>query len=90
MGGISISRTYIQSSLKGGKAAKGSKYKIGDIVMLKSGGPSMTVDGIREHDGRIYCHWFAGNKLHEGVFSPDAIDLEVELNPLKKLKDEGR
>lgn len=60
-----------------------SKYKTGDIVRLKSGGPGMTVEYVHQ-DGRIFCHWFAGNKLEAGSFEPDAIDLEDDLNPLKK------
>ena len=69
--------------------ARKSKYKIGDIVRLKSGGPSMTVESIRDSDGDIYCHWFAGDKLHAGVFSPEAIGPEDELDPLNKLRRSG-
>jgi uncharacterized protein YodC (DUF2158 family) len=34
--------------------------KVGDVVMLKSGGPTMTVEWI-EGD-RAGCNWFAGTK----------------------------
>jgi uncharacterized protein YodC (DUF2158 family) len=68
---------------------KETKYKIGDIVRLKSGGPSLTVHAIHP-DGNIACHWFAGNKLEYGVFTPDSIGLEDELDPLKKLGKAGR
>jgi uncharacterized protein YodC (DUF2158 family) len=70
--------------------SKEATYKIGDIVRLKSGGPSMTVDSIGERDGRIWCHWFAGNKLETGGFSPESIGLEDEIDPLKKLGKSGR
>lgn len=69
---------------------KEAKYKIGDIVRLKSGGPSMTVNAIRDSDGTIYCHWFAGNKLESGYFNPESIGLEDEIDPLKKLGKSGR
>lgn len=69
---------------------KEAKYKIGDIVQLKSGGPGMTVESIRDRDGKIYCQWFAGNKLESGVFDPEAIGLEVELDPLKGLAKSRR
>ncbi len=85
MAGITISRRYVQTSTKGGAMPTMSKYKMGDIVRLKSGGPGMTVELI-EQSGRIYCHWFSGNKLEGGTFSPDAIDLEDNLDPLKKKK----
>ncbi len=62
---------------------KESKYKIGDIVRLKSGGPSMTVNSILG-DGHIYCHWFAGDKLNSGSFDPESVGLEDEIDPLKK------
>lgn len=45
----------------------------------------MTVESVHQ-DGRIFCHWFAGNKLEGGSFEPDAIDLEDNLDPLKKKK----
>ncbi|OGM16910.1 hypothetical protein A2V61_00990 [Candidatus Woesebacteria bacterium RBG_19FT_COMBO_47_8] len=62
-----------------------SKYKTGDIVRLKSGGPGMTVESVTPM-GDIYCHWFSGNKLEGGSFAPDAIDFEDNLDPLKKKK----
>lgn len=68
---------------------KQAKYKIGDIVRLKSGGPSMTVDAVRD-DGDIFCYWFAGNKLESGRFDPEAIGLEDEIDPLKKIGKSGR
>lgn len=32
------------------------ELKVGDIVQLKSGGPKMTIENIR--DGEICCTWF--------------------------------
>lgn len=34
-----------------------SKFKVGDVVVLKSGGPAMTVGFITEKGG-IRCTWF--------------------------------
>ena len=31
--------------------------KVGDQVVLKSGGPSMTVNTIQD-DGKVWCVWF--------------------------------
>lgn len=83
---ITITRKIRTTLHKGGGMAKTSKYKVGAIVRLKSGGPSMTVNSIRDSDGHVWCSWFAGNKLQSGRFSPDSIGLEDDLDPLKKLK----
>ena len=50
----------------------------------------MTVEEIRGDDEQVCCHWFAGDKLHYGVFSPNAIGPEDELNLLTKLGKSGR
>ena len=42
-----------------------------DFVQLNSGGPHMTVTGIGSENGvrSVWCCWFAGTKLGNGVFS---------------------
>ena len=53
--------------------------KPGDLVILKSGGPVMTVDTVNTDifdDDKvtgILCAWFVGNKLERAQFDPDAI-----------------
>ena len=51
-------------------ATGASGFKVGDLVMLKAGGPVMTVNDVP--DGayvRVYrCQWFAGKKLDSGTF----------------------
>jgi uncharacterized protein YodC (DUF2158 family) len=39
------------------------EIKAGDIVMLKSGGPSMTVVFIEGEEA--YCQWFDAKKEHQ-------------------------
>ena len=56
-----------------------SKYKIGDKVKLKSGGPVMTVHQTSvEHppryQGNYRCQWFAGKKLEEGYFPENSLE----------------
>jgi len=55
------------------------KLKIGDVVELKSGGPTMTVSNI-DKNGQIYCQWFAGeyDKDREGYFPFGSLKLVVE------------
>lgn len=54
-------------------------HKIGDVVVLKSGGPLMTVHDIGDyaHLGfapGVLCVWFDDKKKVEAVFHPDAIE----------------
>jgi uncharacterized protein YodC (DUF2158 family) len=50
------------------------KFVVGDIVMLKSGGPEMTVKETLNLEIESYrCQWFAGKKLDSGVFPADSL-----------------
>jgi len=54
--------------------------KPGDLVVLKSGGPTMTVDAVNTDifdDDKItgiVCVWFVGEKLERVRFDPRALD----------------
>jgi uncharacterized protein YodC (DUF2158 family) len=43
------------------------RFKVGDIVRLKSGGPAMTVQEDLP-GGDFRCQWFGGRKLESGIF----------------------
>jgi uncharacterized protein YodC (DUF2158 family) len=50
-----------------------TQFKAGDVVMLKSGGPKMTIEGIGPYSmgstrDRAKCVWFEGTKRMEAVF----------------------
>lgn len=49
------------------------KFKTGDLVVLRSGGPQMTVKDVA-HNGGYYCQWFAGKKLESGHFEEDSLE----------------
>ncbi len=54
------------------------KFKIGDIVTLKSGSPNMTVNSIGSlsiDEPDIQCTWFMGNKNMSGNFDENALEL---------------
>jgi uncharacterized protein YodC (DUF2158 family) len=57
-----------------------SPLKPGDLVFLRSGGPTMTVDAVNTDifdDDKItgiVCVWFVGEKLERVRFDPRAID----------------
>jgi uncharacterized protein YodC (DUF2158 family) len=63
-------------------------FKSGDLVVLKSGGPTMTVDTVNTDifdDDKItgvLCVWFAGDKLQRVRFDHGAI----EPAPLEKMR----
>ena len=45
-------------------------FKVGDVVMLKSGGPEMTVSETSNFGSgpQAKCQWFGGRKLEDGWF----------------------
>jgi uncharacterized protein YodC (DUF2158 family) len=47
------------------------QFKPGDVVMLKSGGPHMTITEI-EGD-KAWCEWFEGYKSLQGSFKKVAL-----------------
>ena len=54
------------------------KYKKGDIVVLKSGGPNMTVDSYAWHGNyesydTLICYWFDGNDRMAAEFNQEAV-----------------
>lgn len=54
-----------------------SRLKPGDTVMLKSGGPIMTIEQVLDKD-RAACQWFDNGKLSHGVFPLVSLALEDE------------
>lgn len=58
--------------------------KIGDVVCLKSGGPKMTVDHVREdkHAGLVaHCVWHTGRELKYTALPADAFDIVQPSKP---------
>ena len=61
------------------------KFKPGDVVQLKSGGPKMTVSNIDSESGSgttAWCQWFVDKKFVNGSFAAESLRSEQE-------KDEG-
>lgn len=57
------------------------KFKKGDVVVLKSGGPSMTVGAYHENyqgDDRLVCMWFKDGERKAETFYEDQLELETE------------
>ena len=49
------------------------KFKVGDVVQLKSGGPEMTIEGIGD-EGWADCVWFSGLEAKRESFPLDALE----------------
>ena len=50
------------------------EIKTGDIVTLKSGGPTMTVDRQAKDIRNDYtCIWFVGNEMRSGSFHKESL-----------------
>src|SRR6266702_7858394 len=66
-------------------------FKSGDLVVLKSGGPTMTVDAVNTSifdDNKvtgIVCVWFVGDRLERVRFEHDAIE-PVASQPVRTKK----
>jgi uncharacterized protein YodC (DUF2158 family) len=53
--------------------------KIGDIVCLKSGGPTMMVEAWGGGSiGEFICSWFDGSKRVKSTFQPKALVKAIE------------
>jgi uncharacterized protein YodC (DUF2158 family) len=51
-----------------------SKFAVGEIVRLKSGGPRMTVELIRKEGGAVRALWFGeGSVRNEGWFPDETL-----------------
>jgi len=64
--------------LKTKKSGNDSKFKIGDAVQLKSGGPSMTVNDDYYVDKGVACSYFVGSNYKSININPSALH---KLNP---------
>jgi uncharacterized protein YodC (DUF2158 family) len=53
------------------------KYRVGDTVQLKSGGPTMTVVACDERE--VHLKWFIENNLHGDIQPINAVK-KVETN----------
>jgi len=63
-----------------------NKFKVGDVVQMKSGGPKMTVDTVNypynydiqkvNTSGKVesyHCKWFNGKKVEEENFAEESL-----------------
>jgi len=53
-----------------------AQFQVGDVVVLKSGGPRMTVTYLEEH-GKVQCEWFGSHEAQSFKSSYAAAALEA-------------
>lgn len=56
-----------------------NKFQSGNVVILKSGGPRMTV--VEQTENGVHCIWFvmsAVDKVHSEVFEPATLRLDKD------------
>ena len=53
-----------------------NEFNPGDVVVLKSGGPKMTVDQIEAGSRqKVWCDWFEGSKKFTDTFPPTSLEI---------------
>lgn len=50
-------------------------FILGDLVKLRSGGPSMTVTHVRKDGFAAHCSWFEGQSLRQEWFMFEALKM---------------
>lgn len=50
------------------------QFKVGDVVMLKSGGFPMTVTRATNHEGTVAAGWFAYQTLCSETFPVESLE----------------
>jgi uncharacterized protein YodC (DUF2158 family) len=62
-----------------------ANFKPGDLVVLESGGPVMTVEDVNKYASNdITCVWFAGAKREFASFQPHSLELAPPKDTTKK------
>lgn len=57
-----------------------AEFKVGDVVLLKSGGPDMTVVDLDDYspmhsENSAKCQWFDGKKKNEDIFAVETLKM---------------
>lgn len=65
-----------------------SKFQVGQVVELKSGGPDMTIEKFKADDGKYFCAWIDSSGKPQGnTYFPEmlqAVDSNPESNTLER------
>ncbi len=59
----------------------GTKFKQGDVVILNSGGPDMTIQKWNRDANTYTCSWFVEAKLETAYFTEDSLVLVDRSSP---------
>lgn len=69
--GLQVFHNSLQTGSPDSSILPFMQFKPGDVVMLKSGGPKMTVSAKTAGGTSWICQWFVGGEIKESVI-PDA------------------
>ena len=62
-------------------------FQPGDLVMLKSGGPPMTVEWLDDMSGLYVCSWFTvSHERQQQRFAGEALKIYSEQQPARGVK----
>ena len=61
------------------------KLKLGDVVVLNSGGPQMTITYISDYSGNTTCKWIVDGKGHQAEFPLPCLTLVTWETPVVSL-----
>ena len=60
------------------------EFKEGDVVQLKSGGPTMTIIVLDNSSGEATCSWLEGRKPTEDIFDVVTLELSTKQKPSRE------
>ena len=52
-----------------------NKFKVGDVVVLISGGPRMTISRCYEKNSTYRCQWFLNDELQSKILSEGSLKI---------------
>lgn len=68
-----------------------ANIEVGVLVMLKTGGPDMTVESIQPETGMAVCSWFEGSKPMTRTFQLTSLVCSgVTLQPYQRREGPGQ
>jgi uncharacterized protein YodC (DUF2158 family) len=56
------------------------QFKVGDVVLLKSGGPDMTIETVTGQT--VHCVWFEKNVVKRGAFPMATLEAKKPWEPV--------
>lgn len=52
---------------------KGERFEVGDVVVLRSGSPRMTVEQLQHDTGKVVCTWYQDGRREVTALPADTL-----------------